>query len=110
MSDREMRLILESVIDDIDSGKLRVIRQHPRFLKKLGAPALAAMIALSAGACMEYAAPEYGVPPVDAAVDASMDADISEVDADPSVDYMAPFLPPDHDPAPDPDPDPDDGK
>jgi hypothetical protein len=99
MSDRELRAILESVIADIDAGRLRVLRQRPQVLRRLGAPALAAAIALGAGACPAYAVEDYGVPPTDAALDARADALVdaggdAEVDAGPNVEYMAPFLPP----------------
>jgi len=94
MSDLEMRELLESVISDIDTGRIRVLRGRRRVLRAVGGAAMATAIALGAGACMEYAAPAYGVPPVDSGIDAGADAAV-EVDGEPFVDYAAPFLPPD---------------
>ena len=71
MSDREMRALLQEVIDDIDSGRLIPWQKVRRKLKFLAPAAAAALISLSAGCISEYGAPEYAAPMVDAAVDAA---------------------------------------
>jgi len=62
MSDRELRQVLQDIIEDIDTGRVRPFRGRSLRMILAGS-ALAAGLAL--GGC-ETAQPVYGVPPNDA--------------------------------------------
>jgi len=90
MSDRELRRLLNEVIDDIETGKVKLPRRGrlARLGVGLGAPAALAIGMAMAGCDPPTAA--YGVPPVDAGVhDAGPDA---EVDAGPVIEYGGPEI------------------
>jgi hypothetical protein len=100
MSDREMRRLLQDVMDDIEAGRVKPRRRFGRLKAVLGGGAIAATLALTG--CDTDAAPVYGVPPdatvqYDAAsdaeplTDAEAEAD-AEADAGPVVDYGGPDI------------------
>ena len=89
MSDREMRLLLNDVIADIEAGRVKPRRRFGRLKAVLGGGALAATLALSG--CDAESAPVYGVPP-DATVqyDAESDTDAqAQADAESDIDAQA---------------------
>ncbi len=107
MSDRELRQVLQDVIDDIDTGRVIPRRGRPLRTLLIGS-ALAAGLALAGCGRPVYGVPDvdatvdaadaqtddgameaYGIPPLDAAWDASPSTDAS-VDAGPTEDYGAP--------------------
>lgn len=80
MSDREMRDLLQAVIEDIDSGRLAVPRPRGRLVRYLGPPLVAASLGMTG--CLDR--------DVEPATDAStQDATVKEDGAQPA--YIAPF-------------------
>jgi len=81
MSDRDLRQILNDIIDDLDTGRLRAHRPR-RLLRWLGAPVLAATLGLGGAGCEDRAigyAEDAGVQQMDAA--SHEDAAVQQVDA-----------------------------
>lgn len=90
MSDREMRRLLNDVIADIESGRVKPRRRFGRLGALVGGGAIAATLALTG--CFE-ATPAYGVPPTDATVQYDSGTNIDgTVDAGPVVDYGGPDI------------------
>lgn len=77
MSDRDLRRILNEIIDDLDSGRVRAPRPR-RLVRWLGAPMLAASLGLGAAGCDDRA-----IGYVD-------DAGVQQIDAGTTEDYAAP--------------------
>lgn len=118
MSDRDLRRILNDIIDDLDAGRVRPPRPR-RLVRWLGAPVLAASLGLGAAGCddraigytddagvnqqvdsgssEDYAAPPvdagnifaYGIPPMDE--DASIEDVDAEADAEADAEVDPPF-------------------
>ena len=92
MSDREMRQVLQAVIEDIDSGRVAVPRPRGRLLRYLGPPLIAASLGMAACG-------DTGVAPLTdaSAQDATVEdggpqpAYIAPFDGGPVLEYMAPF-------------------
>ena len=96
MSDREMRDLLNEIISDLASGKLRVRRPSSRLGRIAGPPLLALSLGLGMAACegnpvgtVRDATVEDAMSMADAAYMAPFDAQAT--DADPILPYMAPF-------------------
>jgi len=95
MSDRDLRRILNDIIEDLDSGRLRPHRPR-RLVRWIGGPALAASLGLGLGlgatGCDDRAigyAEDAGVHQVDTGVHQA-DTGMHQVDAGSTEDYAAP--------------------
>ncbi len=101
MKESEIRGILESVIEDIDQGRIRLQRPRP-WRRALGSAVVAATLGLGAGACGGHNIGVAGDGGVDASSRSDATSDIDGggqllyqapmVDAGPMPEYGEPFL------------------
>jgi len=105
MNDREMRELLQEIIDDVDSGRVEI--ERPRTLRRAGT-VLAAAAALGLAACGPTApknvqAPQDGRPQaaqVDGSAPKRPTPPKPRVDPGPQPEYAAPITTPDKRPKP----------